>query len=232
MMKVRKAEDRGHANHGWLDSYHTFSFADYYDPKVMGFRVLRVINEDTIDGGAGFPTHGHRDMEIITIVREGALEHKDTLGTSAVIRPGEVQRMSAGTGIKHSEFNHSKTEKAHLFQIWIMTDKEGHQPSYEQKSFAEKLKDEKMVLVASKEGRKGSLTIHQNVDLYCGRLAKGGDLKWEIPEGRHVWLQMMTGDLQVENEKLKGSDAIAVSNEKALKISSENGAEFILFDLP
>lgn len=232
MIKVRKAEERGHANHGWLDSYHTFSFADYYDPKAMGFRVLRVINEDTIDGGAGFPMHGHRDMEIITIVREGALEHKDTLGTSSVIRPGDVQRMSAGTGIKHSEFNHSANEKAHLFQIWIMTDKEGHKPGYEQKSFTDELKNQKMVLVASKDGRHGSLSMNQNADLYCGHLDKDGDLKWEIPEGRHVWLQMMKGDLQVDGEKLKGSDAMAVSNEKVLKMSSQNGAEFILFDLP
>jgi redox-sensitive bicupin YhaK (pirin superfamily) len=232
MIKVRKAEERGHANHGWLDTYHTFSFADYYEPKAMGFRVLRVINEDTVQGGSGFPMHGHRDMEIITIVREGALEHKDTLGTSSVIRPGEVQKMSAGTGIQHSEWNHSATEKVHLFQIWILTDKEGHKPSYEQKSFAEDLQNQKLVLVASKDGRLGSLTIHQKADIYLGRLPKNGDLRWDIPEGRHAWLQSVRGDLLVNGEKLKGSDALAASEEKNLKISTQNGCEFILFDLP
>jgi redox-sensitive bicupin YhaK (pirin superfamily) len=232
MMKVRKAQERGHANYGWLDTYHTFSFADYYDPKAMGFRVLRVINEDTVEGGAGFPMHGHKDMEIVTIVREGALEHKDTLGTSSVIRPGEVQRMSAGTGIRHSEFNHSAKEKVHLYQIWILTDKEGHKPSYEQKSFVEKMKDQKMVLVASKDGRNGSLSLNQNADLYCGQLKKNEDLKWEIAEGRHVWLQMMKGDLLVDGEGLSSSDGLAVSQEKVLKMSTKNGAEFILFDLP
>jgi redox-sensitive bicupin YhaK (pirin superfamily) len=232
MMKVRRSNERGHANYGWLDTQHTFSFADYYDPKAMGFRVLRVIKEDTVEGGGGFPMHGHKDMEIITIVREGALEHKDTLGTSSVIRPGEVQRMSAGTGIRHSEVNHSDKERVHLFQIWILTDKEGHKPGYEQKSFAERMQEQKLVLVASKEGRNGSLSLHQNADLYCGRLKKNEDLKWDIPEGRHVWLQLMKGDLQVDGEKLAGSDAMAVSQEKALKMSSQNGAEFLLFDLP
>jgi redox-sensitive bicupin YhaK (pirin superfamily) len=231
VLHVRKAKDRGHANHGWLDSYHTFSFADYYDPNFMGFRSLRVINEDKIAGGAGFPRHGHRDMEIVTILLEGALEHKDTLGTSSVIRPGEVQRMTAGTGIEHSEFNHLQDQMAHLLQIWILPEKQGLKPGYEQKDFREKLEKEPLVLVGSRGGRDGSITIHQDIDLYLGRLtAKNSQQSLPLANGRSAWIQMAKGSMQLNGEKLEHGDGAAVAGEARLQFEAQD-AFFLLFNM-
>jgi redox-sensitive bicupin YhaK (pirin superfamily) len=232
MMYLRKSDERGHADHGWLNSYHTFSFADYYDPNFMGFRVLRVINEDRIEGGTGFPTHPHNDMEIITYIVEGALKHKDSLGTEAVIRPDDVQRMSAGTGIRHSEFNDSKTEPTHLLQIWLLTEKNGISPSYEQKSFTDRFQKENFVLVCSRGAREGSIGIHQDVNLYAGRFKAGDKHDFKIPKGRHAWLQLIKGELEVAGEKLSSGDGLAVSEEAVLPIASVETSEFLLFDLP
>lgn len=231
MIQLRKSEERGHADHGWLNAYHTFSFADYYDENHMGFRDLRVINEDRILGGSGFSTHGHQDMEIITYIIEGALEHKDSMGNAAVIRPGEVQRMSAGTGVRHSEFNHLKDQKTHLMQIWILPEHTGIKPSYEQKSFVDEFKNKNFVLVASKEGKAGSVTINQNVNMYVGKLAVAEELKYTIQPGRHVWLQMVKGELILNTLSLRASDAAAISNETEIKIKASQESEFILFDL-
>lgn len=230
-MTVLKANQRGHANFGWLDTHHSFSFGDYYNPKMMGFRALRVINEDTVDGGGGFPMHGHSNMEIITIVTEGTLEHRDTLGTSAQIKPGEVQRMSAGTGIRHSEFNAEMKNKTHLFQIWIMPDKEGHKPSYGQKSFAQDLEKKNLVLAVSKDGRDGSITMNQDASVYMGRLKKGEKLPIELAQGRYAWVQMVKGSLNVNGEKLKSSDALATSEVSKFELSADEDTQFIFFDL-
>ena len=231
MLHVRKAKDRGHANHGWLDTYHTFSFSDYYDPENMGFRSLRVINEDKITGGAGFPRHGHRDMEIVTILLEGALEHKDTLGTSSVIRPGEVQRMTAGTGIEHSEFNHLQDQAAHLLQIWILPEKQGLKPGYEQKDFRERLEKQPLVLVGSRDGREGSITIHQDLNLYLGKLTeKNPEQTLALAKGRSAWIQVAKGTLELNGEKLEAGDGMAVAGEPELKFRSKDGF-FLLFDM-
>ncbi len=232
MKYLRKSAERGHANHGWLDSYHTFSFADYHDPRFMGFSVLRVINEDRIAGGTGFPTHPHRDMEIITYIVEGALRHKDTLGTEAVIRPGEVQRMSAGSGIRHSEFNDSKDQPTHLLQIWLLTEKEGLAPGYEQKSFADRLASESLVLVSSRGGREGSVHINQDVNLYAGRFKAGDAREVPLAKGRNAWLQLVRGDLEVLGERLAPGDGLAVSEEERLSLKARAPSEFLLFDLP
>src|SRR5687768_5593269 len=181
MMRIRRAQDRGHANHGWLDSHHTFSFADYYDPSHMGFRALRVINEDRVEPSRGFGTHPHRDMEIISYVLEGGLEHRDSMGTGSVIRPGDVQRMSAGTGVTHSEFNASRSDLVHFLQIWIMPEKRGITPSYEQKSFPEAERQGKLRLVASRDGRDGSVLVHQDVNLYASLLGAGEQVRYEVP---------------------------------------------------
>jgi redox-sensitive bicupin YhaK (pirin superfamily) len=232
MIQIRNSMQRGHANHGWLDSYHTFSFADYYDPEFMGFRSLRVINEDKIEGGTGFPRHGHRDMEIVTVLLEGALAHKDTLGSAAVIRPGEVQRMTAGTGIEHSEYNHSKDEVAHLLQIWLLPEKQGLKPSYEQKNFSEKLEQSAFVLVGSRDGREGSVTIHQDVSLYWGRLnSKKSKLVHPVSPGRSLWLQMMRGEAALSEHRLASGDGVAVTGETKIDLSTASSAEFLLFDL-
>lgn len=233
MLKLRKSEDRGHADHGWLNSFHSFSFADYYDPGFMGFRVLRVINDDKISGGRGFPTHPHRDMEIITYVVEGALAHQDTLGTKSVILPGEVQTMSAGTGIQHSEFNHSKDQTTRLLQIWIMTNQQGAKPSYGQKSFAPELEKNSLVLVVSPDGRAGSLAIHQDVDLFAAKWATPRQETFEFrSQARYGWIQVVNGSLQVAGEKLSAGDGLAVSGEKSLRIEGHEPVEFLLFDLP
>ncbi len=232
MMKLRKAGERGHADHGWLNAYHTFSFADYYDEANMGFRDLRVINEDRIQGGAGFPTHGHRDMEIITYIIEGALAHKDSMGNIASITPGEVQRMSAGTGVRHSEFNHMPNQQTHLMQIWILPEKEGITPSYGQKSFTESFKNKNFVLVVSKDGREGSITMNQNASMYVGKFAASETMEYKIEPGRHVWLQMVKGSLTVNDQTLETSDGLAVSNEPNLNLNAKATTEFILFDLP
>lgn len=232
MMTVLKANQRGHANFGWLDTYHSFSFADYYNPKMMGFRALRVINEDTIDGGGGFPMHGHQDMEIITIVTEGTLEHRDTLGTSAQIKPGEVQKMSAGTGIRHSEFNAEMKNKTHLFQIWILPDKAGHKPSYGQKSFTKDLEKKNLVLAVSKDGRDGSITMNQDASVYMGHLKKGEKLPIELAQKRYAWLQMVKGSLDVNGEKLESSDALAAGEISKFDLTAQEDSQFIFFDLP
>jgi redox-sensitive bicupin YhaK (pirin superfamily) len=231
MLRVRKSQERGHFDHGWLDTYHTFSFADYHDPAHMGFRALRVINEDRVTPGMGFGTHGHRDMEIVTYVLEGALEHKDSMGNGEVLRPGEFQRMSAGTGIRHSEFNPSATEPVHLYQIWLLPRSRGIQPSYEQKEFAAEQKQGKLRVVASPAGEDGSLTIHTDAKVYLSLLDPGESVNHEIPVGRHAWLQVLRGAVRVNGTPLETSDGLAASEEQLLAISAERPAEIMLFDL-
>ena len=231
MLRIRKASERGHADHGWLNTYHTFSFANYYDPKHMGFRDLRVINEDRVQPKEGFPTHPHRDMEIITYVLEGALEHKDSMGNGSVIRPGEVQRMSAGTGITHSEFNHSGSELVHFLQIWILPNQEGVKPSYEQKVFADEEKLNNLQLVASQDGRKGSVTIHQDVNLYASIIEQNKEVVYHVPAGRHVWLQVARGSVELNGNRLDSGDGAAVSNEDYLTITGKVKADVLIFDL-
>lgn len=232
MLYLRKANERGHIDHGWLDTYHTFSFGDYYDPKHMGFRALRVINEDTIAGGIGFPMHGHRDMEIITYVTEGALEHEDTLGTHSVIEPGEVQRMSAGSGIKHSEMNADSKKPVHLLQIWLLTEKEGIPPSYDQISFKKKMGKEKFFLIASKEGAEDIVSINQDVKIYRGEYSLGEGMSFAIPSNRHAWIQVVKGELQVNEQKLHQGDGLGISDLSEIEIKSLKDSEFLLFDLP
>lgn len=228
MIQLRKANDRGHANHGWLDSWHTFSFADYHDPAHVQFSSLRVINEDRVAPGEGFPTHPHRDMEIITYVLEGALEHKDSLGTGSVIRPGEVQRMSAGTGIRHSEFNHSRTEPVHFVQIWILPDRQGVQPGYEQKRIG---LDGRLRLVASPNGHDGSLTIHQDARVYAARL-NGSEVTHTLAAGRRAWLHVARGAVRLNGTALQAGDGAGIENEPALNLAADTSAEILLFDLP
>lgn len=231
MMAVRKSKDRGHFDHGWLKSYHTFSFADYYDPKFMHFRDLRVINEDFIEGGKGFPTHGHRDMEIITVILDGKLEHKDSMGNTATISPGEVQRMSAGTGVRHSEFNHLKDQPTHLLQIWILPEKESVDPGYGQKNFAKDLAAKGLVLAVSKDGRDGSITMNQTADVWIGKLKSGETRDFSLQPGRHSWIQVAKGSLTVNGILLEQGDGVAISEESTLKLESKD-SDFILFDLP
>ena len=231
MITLRQSSDRGHANHGWLDSYHTFSFANYYDPNHMGFRALRVINEDWVQSGKGFGTHGHRDMEIITYVLDGVLEHKDSLGNGAVITPGEVQRMSAGTGIMHSEFNPSQTEAVHLLQIWILPDRQGLQPSYEQRAFGLEERQGKLRLIAARDGREGAVTIHQDVDLYSAVLQKGDRVSYQLQPNRYGWLQVAKGEVNLNGNALKAGDGVALSEAESLKIGTDTSAEILLFDL-
>ena len=231
MITLRQSSDRGHANHGWLDSYHTFSFANYYDPNHMGFRALRVINEDWVQSGKGFGTHRHRDMEIITYVLDGALEHKDSLGNGAVITPGEVQRMSAGTGIMHSEFNPDQTEPVHLLQIWILPDRQGLQPSYEQRAFGLEERQGKLRLIAARDGREGAVTIHQDVDLYSAVLQKGDRVSYQLQPNRYGWLQVAKGEVSLNGNALKAGDGVALSEAESLKIGTDTSAEILLFDL-
>lgn len=231
MLKVRKSQARGHADHGWLQSQHSFSFANYYDPEQMGFRALRVINEDRIAGGGGFPMHGHRDMEIISYVVSGALEHKDSAGNATVIRPGEVQRMSAGRGVMHSEYNHSRSEAAHFFQIWITPDRAGQDFGYGQRSFAEELARQKLTLVVSPDGAAGSIRINQDARLSIGRLAAGESLALELAAGRHGWLQVVKGSLKVGGESLATGDGLAASEERLVRVEASAAAEFLFFDL-
>jgi hypothetical protein len=232
MIQIRPAKERGHANHGWLDTYHTFSFSDYYDPKFMGFRSLRVINEDWVKPGYGFPTHPHRDMEIITYVLEGSLEHKDSMGTGSVIRPGEVQKMSAGTGVRHSEFNHSKSEPVHLLQIWILPEKEGLKPMYEQKTIPAEEKQGKLRLVGSPKGGNGSVTISQDVELYATELAAGQSVEHTLEKGRYAWLQVARGKITVNGQELQAGDGAAISAEPKLQLAGVgDSSEVLLFDL-
>lgn len=230
-MTLRKAEDRGHANHGWLDSYHTFSFANYYDPQHMGFRKLRVINEDRIAGGGGFAPHGHRNMEIITYVLDGALEHQDSMGNRSVIRAGDVQRMSAGTGVTHSEYNHSKTDAVHLLQIWVLPAENGIEPEYEQKLFSPEEKSGQLRLIASQDGRDGSITVHTDLNLYATVLAEGEKVTHEIERDRHLWVQVAQGAVMVNGEPLNQGDAMAVEAVPTLEIVGKDAAEVLVFDL-
>lgn len=231
MIQLRKSKDRGHADHGWLSTYHTFSFADYHDPSQMGFRTLRVINEDRVAPGMGFGTHGHRDMEIISYVLEGALEHKDSLGNGEVLKPGEFQRISAGTGVRHSEFNPSATEPVHFYQIWLLPKTSGIQPGYEQKFFSEDEKRNKLRIVASPDGAEGSLTIHQDAKVYLSLLNPGKSVNHELLPGRHAWLQVLRGSVRVHGTLLETSDGLAVSDEPSLTVIGERPAEVMLFDL-
>lgn len=232
MINIRRSNERGGGNFGWLDTKYTFSFNNYYDPKFMGFRNLRVINEDYVAPGEGFGTHGHANMEIITYVIEGALAHKDSTGGEETLRPHEVQRMTAGTGIRHSEFNPSNEERVHLYQIWILPEEEGLKPGYEQTYFAPETKQGKLKLVASRGGDDGSVKINQDVRLYSSILAKGEEVTHELAENRHAWLQIVKGSVALKGEILNTSDGAAISDETVLKIKSlEDDTEFLLFDL-
>ncbi|MDX2156060.1 MAG: pirin family protein [Hyphomicrobiaceae bacterium] len=230
-LTVRKSEERGRANFGWLDSKHTFSFGHYHDPKHMGFGPLRVINDDRVAPGGGFPAHPHSDMEIISYVLDGALEHKDSLGTGSVIRPGDLQRMSAGSGIRHSEFNASKTEPVHFLQIWIIPEKKGIAPGYEQKTFPDAEKRGRLRLIGSRDGRDGSVTIHQDVDLYATLLGEGDAVEHTIASGRGGWVQVARGSVSVNGEELREGDGVAVSTSGQLRIAGLGDAEALLFDM-
>lgn len=231
MIQVRKAEDRGHANHGWLDTYHTFSFATYQDPEHTRFRSLRVMNEDFVEAGQGFGTHPHHDMEIVTYVLEGALEHKDSMGNGEVLRPGEFQRMSAGTGITHSEFNPSADEPVHLYQIWLFPERKGIEPSYEQKRFDEEERRNRLRLVASRDAAEGSLLIHQDARIFLGTLEPGHGVVHELEPGRHAWLQVLRGEVTLNGHSLEVSDGAAVSDTGSLELVAGPSAEVMLFDL-
>jgi redox-sensitive bicupin YhaK (pirin superfamily) len=232
MITVRPASERGHGQRGWLDTHHTFSFSDYQDPRHMGFRVLRVINEDRVKPGQGFGTHGHRDMEIISYVLDGALGHKDSLGNGSVLRPGEFQCMTAGTGIRHSEFNPSESEPVHFYQIWLLPDQEGLAPSYDQQAFPEEERRGKLRVVASPDGRDGSLTIHQDAEVLLTSLTAGERVTHELAPGRHAWLQVLRGSVQLNGVPLATSDGAAVSDESSLTVLATGPCEVMLFDLP
>jgi len=232
MIQVRRSSERGHFYHGWLDTYHTFSFGDYADPRHTSFRVLRVMNEDRVAPGQGFPTHGHRDMEIITCVLAGALAHQDSLGHGAVLRPGELQHMSAGTGIQHSEFNPSTTEPVHLYQIWLFPERRGLPPGYGQRAFPAAERHNRLRLVASPDGGDGSLPIRQDARLYLASLDRGQAVTHPFAPGRHGWLQVLRGDVQLAEVTLSAGDGAALSDEPALRVQATSDAEVMLFDLP
>ncbi len=231
MITLRPSAERGGGDHGWLKTRHTFSFNTYHDPKHMHFRSLRVINEDWVAPGQGFGTHPHDNMEIITYVLEGALEHKDSLGTGSIIRPGDAQRMSAGTGIRHSEFNHSKTEGVHLLQIWIMPNQRNVAPGYEQKTFPAEEKQGKLRVIAAPDGRDGAVTIHADANLYVSVLKSGEKVQHALPPGRSAWVQVAKGDVELNGKKLKQGDGASVSDETKLEIQATAAAEVLLFDL-
>jgi hypothetical protein len=231
MIHVRPANERGHADFGWLDSRHTFSFGNYYDPAHMGFGPLRVINEDRVQPAQGFGTHGHRDMEIISYVLQGALEHKDSLGTGSVIRPGDVQRMSAGSGVQHSEFNHSQSELVHFLQIWIIPDRQGLAPGYAEAKFTDEDKRGRLRLIVSGDGRDGSLSIHQDADLYATVLYPGETVEHRYAPGRNGWIQLARGAVTVNNTALAAGDGAAIANEDRLTIRGESAAEILIFDM-
>jgi quercetin 2,3-dioxygenase len=229
---IRRAGDRGHADHGWLRSFHTFSFADYYDPEHMGFRTLRVINEDRVAPGRGFGTHSHRDMEILSYVLGGELAHRDSMGSAGVIRPGDVQRMSAGTGVSHSEFNNSKDELVHFLQIWILPERKGIAPGYEQKHFAEADRRGQLRLIASRGGRDGSVAIHQDADVRAALLGPGETVTHHLATGRGAWIHVARGSVRLGDEALAAGDAAAFERPGAIEIAArEEGAELLLFDL-
>lgn len=235
MIKIRDRDTRGHTNIGWLDSRHTFSFGDYYDPTQMGFRSLRVINDDRITPGAGFPTHGHRDMEIISYVVEGALEHKDSMGTGSIIKPGDVQRMTAGTGVTHSEFNPSASDGTRFLQIWIEPEVSGLTPGYEQKTFSDELRTNQLCLVADWHGTDEAIKVHQDVQMFAATLTDGGEVAHEIANGRHVWIQVVRGIVSVnaddKEDDLREGDGVAMSDIASATLASSIGAEVLLFDL-
>jgi quercetin 2,3-dioxygenase len=239
MLRVRRGRERGATELGWLDSRHTFSFGDYYDPANMGFRSLRVINEDRVAPRGGFPTHPHRDMEILTYVISGGLQHRDSMGNGSIIRPGEIQRMSAGTGIHHSEVNPSRSDPVHFLQIWIVPDRRGLTPGYEQKSFVDEQRRGRLLLVAAREGREGrddAITIHQDASLYASRLEAGASVRHELAPGRHAWLQVVKGGLEVGGQELEAGDGAAIEAAPSgaatpIAISAHEEAELLLFDL-
>jgi quercetin 2,3-dioxygenase len=231
MIKIRRADARGHFDFRWLNTFHTFSFGDYYDPSFMGFRSLRVINEDFVRGGRGFPTHGHRDMEIITYILSGALEHRDSMGTGSIIRPGDVQRMSAGTGVTHSESNPSREEAVHLLQIWLLPAETGLEPSYEQKLFSEEQKRGRLCLIASRDGREGSVKVHQDASVYATVLSKDEEVVHALAPGRHAWLQVARGEITANGELLNQGDGAAISSEEQLTVRGLQDSEVLLFDL-
>jgi quercetin 2,3-dioxygenase len=231
MLTVRKSKERGHFDHGWLNTYHTFSFDQYYDPRYMGFRTLRVINEDFVAPGRGFPTHGHRDMEIITYILEGALKHADSIGNGSVIRPGDVQRMTAGTGVRHSEQNASDQERVHLLQIWILPNAENLTPGYEQKAFSEEERRGQLRLIASNDGRDGSVKLNQDVSLFASILTAGEEVSREMDATRYAWIQVARGAVDVNGETANQGDGVVVVAESNLEIRAEEPAEVLLFDL-
>ncbi|MEM1439686.1 MAG: pirin family protein [Pseudomonadota bacterium] len=231
MLAIRPAEERGIANFGWLDSRHTFSFGHYHDPRFMGFGPLRVINEDRVKPSQGFGTHGHSDMEIISYVLDGALEHKDSLGTGSIIRPGDVQRMTAGTGVRHSEFNASDEDPVHFLQIWILPEKNGLEPSYEQKAFTAEGKRGQLRLVGSRDGRDGTVTIHQDVDLYASLLDDGESVSHSFAEGRYGWLQVARGSVRLDGNVLTAGDGVALKDASSITIDGVDDAEILLFDM-
>jgi len=231
MMRIRRSDERGRADHGWLETYHTFSFADYYDPQHMGFRALRVINDDYVAPGAGFPRHPHRDMEIVTWVVEGALEHRDSMGTGSVIRPGDVQRMSAGTGVTHSEFNPSGDERTRLLQIWILPERRGLEPSYEQKHFDESERRGRLRLIASPDGKDGSVRLHQDARILAGLLGPGDGVPFELDRGRAAWIQVVRGKVALGDQELGQGDGVAIEGETGLRLLARDEAEVLAFDL-
>ena len=231
MIDIIRSDSRGAADHGWLKSKHTFSFADYHNPDRMGFAKLRVVNEDWIEPGMGFGTHPHRDMEIVTYMVDGALEHKDSMGNGSTIRPGELQRMTAGTGVLHSEFNHSKEEQAHLLQIWILPERNGLEPGYEQKLFPSEEKRNTWRIVGSRDGRDGSLTIHQDVNLLSTELETGKQLDYEFDGRRRGFLQVVRGSIEVDGESLSAGDAVATQDQATLTVRATDDAELLLFDM-
>lgn len=231
MITIRKSRERGHFDHGWLNTFHTFSFDQYYDPRYMNFRTLRVINEDFVAAGRGFPTHGHRDMEIITYILEGALKHEDSMGNGSVIRPGDVQRMSAGTGVRHSEKNESNDDQVHLLQIWILPDTVGLEPGYEQKEFSEAERRGQLRLIASNKGRDGSVTVHQDVNVYASIIDAGQTVNASLDQTRYGWIQVARGAVSVNGQRADHGDGVIVMGENALEITGEDAAEVLLFDL-
>jgi len=231
MLTIRRAKERGHFNHGWLNTYHTFSFDQYRDPRYMGFRNLRVINEDFVSPGFGFPTHGHRDMEIITYILEGALKHEDSMGNGSVIRPGDVQRMTAGTGVRHSEQNASKEQLVHLLQIWILPNEQNLSPGYEQKAFSTDERRDQFRLIASEDGRDGSVTVHQDVSVFASVLEPSSSIEHPFSETRYGWLQVAKGSLTLNDERLEQGDGVVIMGENHLTATAFEPSEVLLFDL-
>lgn len=231
MITIRRSHERGHFNHGWLDTNHTFSFGAYHDPEHMGFRALRVMNEDRVNPGEGFGEHGHKDMEILSYVLEGGLEHRDSLGNGSVLRPGMSQRMTAGSGIRHSEFNGSATEPVHFYQIWLFPERDGLEPGYEERAYSDEEKHNRLLLVAAPNGTNGALTIHQDALVYLAALDADVSVSHAVAEGRHAWVQVLRGSLTVNGETLKVSDGAAVSDETNLEIRAMEDSEVLLFDL-